>query len=100
MRDYDIKSDLKQEQFQTLKLVQGDRGNKIKINVFEEGQPVNLAGCSVTATYKRSDGEVINNGIIEGTNNLIKYLKIIAFGYRKFDHFIARIFLIKGIIKE
>ena len=42
----------------------------------------------------------INNGIIEGTNNLIKCLKRIAFGYKKFDHFIARIFLIKGIIKE
>ena len=42
----------------------------------------------------------INNGIIEGTNNLIKCLKRIAFGYRKYDHFIARIFLIKGIIKE
>ena len=42
----------------------------------------------------------INNGIIEGTNNLIKCLKRIAFDYRKFDHFIARIFLIKGIIKE
>ena len=42
----------------------------------------------------------INNGIIEGTNNLIKFLKRIAFGYKKFDHFIARIFLIKGIIKE
>ena len=42
----------------------------------------------------------INNGIIEGTNNLIKCLKRIAFGYRKFDHFVARIFLIKGIIKE
>ena len=41
----------------------------------------------------------INNGIIEGTNNLIKCQKRIAFGYRKFDHFIARIFLIKGIIK-
>ena len=41
----------------------------------------------------------INNGIIEGTNNLIKSLKRIAFGYRKFDHFISRIFLIKGIIK-
>ena len=52
MRDYDIKSDLKQEQFQTLKLVQGDRGNKIKINVFEEGQPVNLTGCSITAKDK------------------------------------------------
>jgi len=42
----------------------------------------------------------INNGIIEGTNNLIKCIKRIAFGYRKYSHFIARIFLIKGIIKE
>lgn len=42
----------------------------------------------------------INNGIIEGTNNLVKTIKRIAFGYRKYDHFIARIFLIKGIIKE
>ena len=41
----------------------------------------------------------INNGIIEGTNNLIKSLKRIAFGYRKYKHFTARIFLIKGIIK-
>ena len=41
----------------------------------------------------------INNGVIEGTNNLIKCIKRIAFGYRKYDHFIARIFLIKGIIK-
>ena len=41
----------------------------------------------------------INNGIIEGTNNLIKCIKRTAFGYRKFNHFIARIFLIKGIIK-
>jgi len=41
----------------------------------------------------------INNGIIEGTNNLIKSIKRIAFGYRKYSHFIARIFLIKGIIK-
>ena len=42
----------------------------------------------------------INNGIIEGSNNLIKCLKRIAFGYRKYDLFIARIFLIIGIIKE
>ena len=42
----------------------------------------------------------INNGIVEGTNNLIKCIKRIAFGYRRYDHFIARIFLIKGIIKE
>ena len=42
----------------------------------------------------------INNGVIEGTNNLIKCIKRIAFGYKRFDHFVARIFLIKGIIKE
>ena len=42
----------------------------------------------------------INNGVIEGTNNLIKCIKRIAFGYRKFKHFISRIFLIKGMIKE
>ena len=41
----------------------------------------------------------INNGIIEGTNNLIKVIKRIAFGYKRFDHFISRIFLLKGIIK-
>ncbi len=41
----------------------------------------------------------INNRIIEGTNNLIKTLKRIAFGYRKYSHFISRVLLIKGIIK-
>lgn len=69
MRDYDIESDLKQEKFQSIKLVQGDRGNKIKINVYEDGQPVNLAGCSVTAKYKRVDGEIINDGVIENIHD-------------------------------
>ena len=69
MRDYDIKSDLKQEQFQTLKLVQGDKGNKIKINVFEEGQPVDLAGCSITAKYKRQDGIKVNGTVTNISNN-------------------------------
>ena len=41
----------------------------------------------------------INNGIIEGTNNYIKCIKRIAFGYRRFDHFKTRILLNKGIIK-
>lgn len=69
MRDFDIESDLKQEKFQNIKLVQGDRGNKIKINVYEDGQPVNLAGCSVTAKYKRADGEIINDGVIENIHD-------------------------------
>ena len=42
----------------------------------------------------------INNGIIEGKNNLIKCIKRIGFGYRKYSHFISRIFLISGMIKE
>lgn len=69
MRDYDIESDLKQEKFQSIKLVQGDRGNKIKINVYEDGQPVNLAGCSVTAKYKRADGEVVDGTVENKTDN-------------------------------
>ena len=35
----------------------------------------------------------INNGLIEGTNNLIKTIKKILFGYRKFDN-LANIFLL------
>lgn len=69
MRDYDIESDLKQEKFQNIKLVQGDKGNKIKINVFEDGQPVSLAGCSITAKYKRSDGEVVDGTVENITDN-------------------------------
>ena len=39
----------------------------------------------------------LSNGIVEGTNNLIKQLKHNACGYRKFSHLKARIMLIKGI---
>lgn len=69
MRDFDIDSDLKQEKFQSLKLVQGDRGNKIKINIYEDGQPVSLTGCSVTAKYKRADGEVVDGTVENKTDN-------------------------------
>lgn len=69
MRDYDIESDLKQEKFQNIKLVQGDTGNKIRINVFEDGQPVNLAGCSITAKYKRTDNQIIDGSVTNISNN-------------------------------
>lgn len=39
----------------------------------------------------------LSNGIVEGTNNLIKQVKHNACGYRKFSHLKARIMLIKGI---
>ena len=40
-----------------------------------------------------------NNGLIEGTNNLIKCIKRISFGFRSFSHFKTRILLITGIYK-
>ena len=39
----------------------------------------------------------LSNGIVEGTNNVIKQVKHNACGYRKFNHLKARIMLIKGL---
>lgn len=39
----------------------------------------------------------LSNGIVEGTNNIIKQVKHNACGYRLFTHFKARIMLIKGL---
>jgi transposase len=61
---------------------------------------------STLKTYKKFKLFIINslkydynNGIIEGTNNLIKCIKRIAFGYKSFNHFKTRILLITGIYK-
>ena len=40
-----------------------------------------------------------HNGYIEGNNNFIKVLKRIAFGFRSFKRFNARIMICKGLIK-
>ena len=40
-----------------------------------------------------------HNGYIEGNNNFIKVLKRIAFGFRSFRRFKARIMICKGLIK-
>jgi len=39
------------------------------------------------------------NGVIEGINNKIKVIKRIAFGYRSFYHFKARILITQGLCK-
>ena len=39
----------------------------------------------------------LSNGLIEGTNNVIKQIKHMAYGYRKFSHLKARVMLIKGL---
>ena len=38
-----------------------------------------------------------NNGCVEGNNNFIKLLKRIAFGFRSFRRFKARIMICKGL---
>ena len=40
-----------------------------------------------------------HNGYIEGNNNFIKVIKRIAFGFRTFKRFKARIMICKGLIK-
>ena len=39
-----------------------------------------------------------HNGFVEGTNNFIKVIKRIAFGFRNFSRFKARIMICKGLI--
>ena len=40
-----------------------------------------------------------HNGYIEGNNNFIKVIKKIAFGFRSFKRFKARIMICKGLLK-
>ena len=56
-------------------------------------------------TFKNMEQYILNafdyeysNGIVEGTNNVIKQIKHTACGYRKFKHLKARIMLIKGLL--
>ena len=69
--------------------------NKKKINDanFEEIGHNPNCGDEITLEVK------INNGIIEGKNNLIKVIKRISFGYRKFKHLTTRALLISNTIK-
>ena len=39
-----------------------------------------------------------SNGLIEGTNNLIKCIKRIAFGFRSFRRFKVRIMICKNLL--
>lgn len=50
-------------------------------------------------SIKNTFNTTYNNGFIEGNNNFIKVLKRIAFGFRSFRRFKARIMICKGLIK-
>lgn len=56
-------------------------------------------------TFKSLEKYIINafeynysNGIVEGTNNLIKQIKHAACGYKSFKHLKARVMLVKGLL--
>ena len=98
---------------QTYNLYQGIikaiRNKNIKLFVkIIESKHKNISEYMVKTlkTYNKFKNYIINslkykfnNGIIEGTNNLIKCIKRIAFGYKSFYHFKTRILLITGIYK-
>ena len=72
-----------------------------------QNTPKDLSTYSKKAnrTFNNMKEHIINafnyeysNGIVEGTNNLIKQIKHAACGYRKFNHLKARIMLVKGLL--
>ena len=76
------------------------------LNIIHNADNKKLNKYSKTAikTFLNFEDYIINafdydlsNGLVEGTNNLIKQVKHNACGYRKFSHLKARIMLIKGI---
>lgn len=86
---------LKNKDFNKFKSIVTNKSNNISIKMKKA-----LTLFEKNINYiENTFNTTINNGVIEGTNNLIKTIKRIGFGYKRFDHFIARIFLIKGIIK-
>ena len=90
-----IINSIKEKDFNKFKNIVEDQDNNLSYKMKQALKLYNENLKYIENSFKYD----INNGIIEGTNNLIKSIKRIAFGYRKYDHFISRIFLIKGIIK-
>jgi Transposase and inactivated derivatives len=66
------------------------QGLKKKLNIFHRYQ------SGIASAFKVS----LSNGVTEGINNKIKLIKRIAFGYRNFYNFRARIYLQQGLIFE
>lgn len=86
---------LKEKNFNKFKAITLNRNKNLSLKMKQALKLYKLNIKYIENSFKYD----INNGIIEGTNNLIKCIKRIAFGYKRYDHFVARIMLIKGIIK-
>lgn len=108
--EYLINSDeeLKNTYYLYQKLLYAFKYNDFK--GFEEAINSNLTGISeymktsiktlkyFTTYIKNTFNHNYNNGVLEGTINYIKTIKKIAFGFRSFLRFKARIMICKGLI--
>lgn len=75
--------------------------------IHSKNKKISLYMKKAFKTFNNMKSYIINsfeytysNGIVEGTNNLIKQLKHTACGYRKFEHLKAGVVLIKGILNH
>ena len=115
MSQYDIVQYLintDEDLYYTYNLYQGiiksiDNRDKNKLlNIIHNVDNKNLNKYSKTAIkiFLNFENYIVNafnyelsNGLVEGTNNVIKQIKHNACGYRKFSHLKARVMLVKGL---
>ena len=114
MTQYDIVSYLlntNEELYETYQIYQSilysvdSRNKEIFLSIINgKNKKISNHMRKVLKTFRDMQKYILNafdyeysNGIVEGTNNLIKQIKHTAYGYRKFKHLKARVMLIKGL---
>ena len=114
MTQYDIVSYLlntNEELYETYQIYQSilysvdTRNKEIFLSIINgKNKKVSKYMKKALKTFRNMKKNILNafdyeysNGIVEGTNNLIKQIKHTAYGYRKFKHLKARVMLIKGL---
>ena len=114
MTQYDIVSYLlntNEELYETYQIYQSilysidSRNKEIFLSILNgKNKKISKYMKKALKTFKNMKKYILNafdyeysNGIVEGTNNLIKQIKHTAYGYRKFKHLKARVMLIKGL---
>ena len=78
-------------QFKTSLYDTNDKDINIYENIYKNSK-------KVFTTYKNTLFNPYHNGFVEGNNNFIKVLKRIAFGFRSFRRFKARIMICKNLL--
>jgi len=98
--------ELYQDLLNSIKNKDGDRFASILDSVDQEYPNISNYMKTSIKSLKIHKESIMNmmktqytNGVIEGINNKIKVIKRIAFGYRSFYHFKARILITQGMIK-